>query len=273
METIESSASSTQDSRKRVSSPDVLPVQTFEFGAEPVPSPSPRLHSLYARTRNGLARKFPRLDRLVQYFNGPRPRRDLEGKGASTVFDVHANEQTSDPIPLFTLTLYTGHRARTVALEPALTRITRPLTAPWLFVLLTAAYIIGFAFFSRAQSFLVPADSFVGCTSTYWLANDQCGFDGSSCLPTSYDTFDFRCPSGCTSTILLNPRTVGNEQMVYEPLLVGGGDINKTYRGDSFICSAAVQAYVPTDLYLTRIQLFSIVVLSPIPKEDVQLCS
>lgn len=54
---------------------------------------------------------------------------------------------------------------------------------------------------------------------------------------------DFRCPAQCLDAILQNPRTVGNIQAVYVPLIVGGGDLNKTYRGDSFICPAAIQAY------------------------------
>jgi hypothetical protein len=118
----------------------------------------------------------------------------------------------SDPTPLLTLTIYTGHGARTVSLEPTLLRLTRCFTAPWLFILLVIAYIIGLAFFSRAQSFLTPANAFADCTSTYWLANNQCGLDGTDCLPTTYSTYDFRCPSQCTTTILANPRTVGDEQ-------------------------------------------------------------
>lgn len=119
----------------------------------------------------------------------------------------------------------------------------RPLTSPWLFAVLAAAYIIGFAFFSRAQSFLTPADSFIGCTSAYWLAQDQCGLDGQGCAPfVTDDPFDFRCPAQCDNVILQNPRTVGDEQIGFVPLVVGGGDANQTYRGDSFICAAAIQA-------------------------------
>ena len=126
--------------------------------------------------------------------------------------------------------------------ESSLIRLTRPLTNPWLFLVLVAAYIIGFAFFSRAQSFLIPASSSIGCTAVYWAANNGCGLDGELCGPFTNSTFDFRCPAQCNSVILQNPRTVGNEQVVFEPLIVGGGDANRTYRGDSFICAAATQA-------------------------------
>ena len=148
---------------------------------------------------------------------------------------------TIEPTPFLNLTLYTGRRARTLSLEPFLIRITRPFTNPWLFVVLAAAYIIGFAFFARAQSFLTPSDSFIGCTATYWAANNGCGLNGESCEPFTNSTFDFRCPAACASVVLENYRTVGDIQVIYEPLIVGGGDDNHTYRGDTFICAAAIQ--------------------------------
>lgn len=127
-------------------------------------------------------------------------------------------------------------------IESRILALTRPFTRPWLLLVLVAAYIISYAFFTRAQSFLTPADSFVGCTSTFWLANNGCGADGQLCAPFSNSSFDFRCPAQCDSVILQNPRTVGDEQVAFVPLIVGGGDSNHTYRGDSFICAAAVQA-------------------------------
>jgi hypothetical protein len=120
--------------------------------------------------------------------------------------------------------------------------VTRPFTSPWLLLLLGAAYIISFAFLSRAQSFLTPASSWVDCTSVYWSPNNGCGLDGQACAPFENSTFDFRCPAQCNSVVLQNPRTVGNEQVDFVPLIVGGGDGNKTYRGDSFVCAAATQA-------------------------------
>ncbi|WFD33256.1 hypothetical protein MCUN1_000069 [Malassezia cuniculi] len=53
----------------------------------------------------------------------------------------------------------------------------------------------------------------------------------------------------CMNTVLLNPRTVGNVQYNYRPLVVGGPISNETsvYRGDSFICAAAQHAGVTTD--------------------------
>lgn len=111
-------------------------------------------------------------------------------------------------------------------------------------LILAAAYIIALAFLARVSSFLTPAASFLDCNSAYWAANDACGLDGTACGPFDDSTFDFRCPAQCSLVVLANPRTVGDEQMVNVPLIVGGGDENRTYRGDSFICAAAAQASV-----------------------------
>lgn len=146
------------------------------------------------------------------------------------------------PTPFLDSTFNFKGRRYTLAIEHTLIRITRPFTSPWLLLLLGAAYIIGFAFFSRAQSFLTPASSFIGCTSTYWEEDNGCGLDGAGCGPFTDSAFDFRCPAQCDRVILENPRTIGNRVIDYVPLLVGGGDGNKTYRGDSFICAAAAQS-------------------------------
>ncbi|OBZ78556.1 hypothetical protein A0H81_00973 [Grifola frondosa] len=61
-------------------------------------------------------------------------------------------------------------------------------------------------------------------------------------MPFDNSSFDFRCPAQCSSVVLQNPRTVGDEQVDFVPLIVGGGDVNSTYRGDSFVCAAALQA-------------------------------
>ena len=142
-----------------------------------------------------------------------------------------------------TLSFYTGRRARTLALEPTLIRLTRPFTNIATLLLFGLVYIIALVFLTRSQFYLTPEDSFITCTSTYWLANDGCGLDGQACIPTDgVNRFDFRCLAQCKDVILLNNRTVGDRQAFRVPLIVGGGDTNKTYRADSFICAAAVHA-------------------------------
>ncbi|KXN83895.1 hypothetical protein AN958_00975 [Leucoagaricus sp. SymC.cos] len=214
-----------------------LAAPSSESGVVPVLEQEQRPRSSFQRRfftncSSRLAVHHPRthlwIKRVVLYVRGPRPKEDLP------------------PIkPL----LDRKHRVRNhyicLSFESNLLKLTRPFTVPWLFALLAAAYIIGFAFFARAQSFLTPAESFIGCTSTYWLPQDQCGLDGQQCEPFQEDDpFTFRCPAQCDNVILQNPRAVGDEQIAFVPLLVGGGDANHTYRADSFICAAAIQAGV-----------------------------
>lgn len=75
-----------------------------------------------------------------------------------------------------------------------------------------------------------------GCRSTLWQKNGQCGLDGELCQPFDGD-FGIRCPSNCLSTKLLNPHTVGTQQINYKPLVIGGGPV---YRGDSHVCVAGL---------------------------------
>lgn len=80
----------------------------------------------------------------------------------------------------------------------------------------------------------------------YRSSNNGCGLNGTLCLPFADSSFAFRCPSSCLSEEVLNVRAVGAQDVIYEPLVVGGptpgGASEFTYRGDSFICSAAIHA-------------------------------
>ncbi|EPQ30269.1 uncharacterized protein PFL1_02385 [Pseudozyma flocculosa PF-1] len=119
------------------------------------------------------------------------------------------------------------------------------------------AWILGFSFLTEGLWFngsitgpdgIARDPTFFSCTTTYWLRNGGCGLDGQDCSPFSTPADSagvaFRCPSGCSGVTLLNPRTVGDEQVNYVPLVVGGGDEAKTYRSDSFVCAAAIHAGV-----------------------------
>lgn len=58
----------------------------------------------------------------------------------------------------------------------------------------------------------------------------------------------FRCPANCKRIQLLNPHAVGDQEVSYRPLVVGGPTDeeetleNTYYRADSFICGAAIHA-------------------------------
>jgi len=195
--------------------------------------------------------------RIYRFFRGPSPRMPLPRMLLPV---CHVPTLLSDRCftalsPWLDRTYKIRGRALTVRLESTLIKYTRLLQHPSTFWIFIIAYIISFAFLARANYFLTPADSFIGCTSTYWLALDGCGLDGVNCQPFSDFTFQFRCPAQCRSVTLANVRTVGVEEPVYVPLVVGGGDQNKTYRSDSFICAAAVHAYV--SLYALAVRLLT----------------
>ena len=228
--------------------PKFTPEQSLEFealGPRPRSSFSPPRYVRYGRA---FGLDHPRVRKFWHYLRGPRPQVDLPGTIVCLLSRVSkltcswSSSLYEDPMPILNRSYTFKCWSFRLVIETALLRATRPFTSPWLFTILAIGYIISFAFFSRAQSFLTPADSFIDCTATYWTANNGCGLDGELCAPFDNSTFDFRCPAQCSSVILQNPRTVGGEQVDFVPLIVGGGDTNHTYRGDSFICAAAVQA-------------------------------
>ncbi|KAI2466544.1 hypothetical protein F4781DRAFT_351416 [Annulohypoxylon bovei var. microspora] len=100
---------------------------------------------------------------------------------------------------------------------------------------------------SEVATYGMPTD--IGCGVAYWSRNNGCGIDGVNCRPFNSSAFAFRCPSNCASYRVLNPRAVGAQEVVYAPLVVGGppdlaNEENPVYRGDSFICGAAVHSGV-----------------------------
>lgn len=88
----------------------------------------------------------------------------------------------------------------------------------------------------------------IGCGNTYWASGNGCGLNGIDCRPFEDAGFAFRCPANCASYQVLNFRAVGDQEIIYRPLVVGGppasGDGPAVYRGDSFICGSAVHAGV-----------------------------
>lgn len=80
-----------------------------------------------------------------------------------------------------------------------------------------------------------------------------CGIDGSACRPFHNVTFPFRCPADCQDTKIHSPETIGDIEYNYRSLVVGGGlnaienDASPIYRGDSFICGAAIHAGISSN--------------------------
>lgn len=88
----------------------------------------------------------------------------------------------------------------------------------------------------------------IGCGSTYWTSGNGCGVDGVDCRPFTDGGYPFRCPANCASYQVLNPRAVGDQEIIYQPLVIGGpseeGNATAVYRGDSYICGSAIHAGV-----------------------------
>ncbi|RYC58984.1 hypothetical protein CHU98_g7221 [Xylaria longipes] len=124
----------------------------------------------------------------------------------------------------------------------------------WLLFAYFAAWILAFAIVfwrgevaSEIEGWGEPSD--ISCGVTYWSKNNGCGIDGVDCRPFTNSSFAFRCPASCASYRVLNPRAVGTQEIVYAPLIVGGppdptNELNPVYRGDSFICGAAIHSGV-----------------------------
>ncbi|OJJ48344.1 hypothetical protein ASPZODRAFT_150592 [Penicilliopsis zonata CBS 506.65] len=87
----------------------------------------------------------------------------------------------------------------------------------------------------------------LSCYSNVWNNATDCGLDGYACRPFDGEAFAFRCPAGCSAAILLEPYTVGNEEVNYRHRVIGGGPSSHYYRGDSAICPAALHAGLVSD--------------------------
>ena len=90
----------------------------------------------------------------------------------------------------------------------------------------------------------------IWCGATFWNMDNECGLNGNRCRPFDNATLAFRCPANCKSLQVLEFHAVGEQQIRYEPYVIGGptaSEENSTipetaYRGDSFICQAAIHA-------------------------------
>ena len=86
----------------------------------------------------------------------------------------------------------------------------------------------------------------LSCVSTFWPDSQSCGVGGERCRPFHEERFAFRCPANCEWAKVWNPRTVGKTEINYQSLVIGGptgsASSDAVYRGDSFICGAALHA-------------------------------
>lgn len=123
----------------------------------------------------------------------------------------------------------------------------------WLLIFFYVCWVFCFSLILHKSSFASDIKGYgspvrLGCTASFWGAANDCGINGDQCRPFANSSFAFRCPAGCIKVQALNPHAVGDHEVVYKPLVVGGptdktDSISSTvYRGDSFICGAAIHA-------------------------------
>ncbi|EJT77576.1 LCCL domain-containing protein [Gaeumannomyces tritici R3-111a-1] len=95
---------------------------------------------------------------------------------------------------------------------------------------------------TNVQGYGAPAT--IGCGTSWWPSDGSCGIDGVYCRPFNNTGFAFRCPANCASYRVLNPRAVGDQEVIYQSMVIGGprDDGQVLYRGDSYICGAALHA-------------------------------
>ncbi|KAJ4293595.1 hypothetical protein N0V90_008878 [Kalmusia sp. IMI 367209] len=88
----------------------------------------------------------------------------------------------------------------------------------------------------------------IRCTDRLWRSGSGCGLNGDLCRPFANQTMAFRCPANCKRIQVLNPHAVGDQEINYRPLVIGGPTDeeetleNTYYRSDSFVCGAAIHA-------------------------------
>lgn len=132
----------------------------------------------------------------------------------------------------------------------------------WVLFFYFAIWLVTFVLLKRDGTLATEVEGWgtpevITCGTTYWSAGNMCGVDGNNCRPFNGSGFPFRCNAKCEAYHLLNPRAVGDQEINYRPLVVGGPskdtgidselDQSAVYRGDSFLCAAAIHAGVITN--------------------------
>ncbi|EOD46866.1 LCCL domain-containing protein [Neofusicoccum parvum] len=125
----------------------------------------------------------------------------------------------------------------------------------WLLVAFYALWLLCFSLVLRKSAFSTEIGDYgspvrLTCLSRFWRNDNGCGLNGDDCRPFGNHTFAFRCPANCKRVEVFNPHAVGDQEVNYRPLVIGGptegdgGDnvASTIYRGDSFICGSAIHA-------------------------------
>ncbi|KAL9093649.1 MAG: hypothetical protein Q9159_000178 [Coniocarpon cinnabarinum] len=165
---------------------------------------------------------------IVNWAKGPKPPR---------IWKIRPIFPKLQAAPLTLLDRYAPKRRHRLALLAALY---------FCFLLVFITVLHHSAFSEEVPGYGSPQT--LACTDSFWDKNNGCGLDGNDCRPFENSTFAFRCQANCLHTQILNPYAIGDQVVAYKPLVIGGPSDPSTsvescvYRGDSFICSAAIHA-------------------------------
>lgn len=129
----------------------------------------------------------------------------------------------------------------------------KPIYKFWLLIAFYIAWLLVFSLVLWKSAFAADVPGYgapvsIGCGARFWSKGNGCGLNGDQCRPFENTTFTFRCPASCSSRAVLEPYAVGDQEIIYRALIVGGPpegswDLDEAhYRGDSFICGAAIHA-------------------------------
>ena len=127
----------------------------------------------------------------------------------------------------------------------------------WLAMFWLAMWVVTFALVMREGLLASEVDGWgtpvkIGCGAKYWSSDNGCGLDGSDCRPFTASGFAFKCPASCSRYMVLNPHAVGDQEVLYKPIIVGGPPASSNgsdavYRGDSYLCASAIHAGLVSD--------------------------
>ncbi|KAI8608481.1 hypothetical protein BC830DRAFT_1155068 [Chytriomyces sp. MP71] len=131
-----------------------------------------------------------------------------------------------------------------LAWQTRLSLVTRVKHNGWLIGTVYVALAVTVIVFAKVSTYSTSVKGFeavapISCSAQF-LGESKCGMNGVNCSPFVASEA-LRCPAGCLSQTAWSPVHLGPSVLQYKPFVVGS---NNSYRGDSWICMAAIHAGV-----------------------------
>ncbi|ROV87892.1 hypothetical protein VMCG_10288 [Cytospora schulzeri] len=209
------------------------------------PIEGPRLHELQGGDTTSLPRflEDENLNKYLRWIPYPIRRfgrtaaRWAKGPQTPVAFHIEPIFPAVQHLPILLLDKYLPKRRQRILL----------------FITYILIWILTFSLVKRHESGITELKPWgkpeeIGCGAYFWGKGNSCDLNGNKCRPFKDTEFAFRCPASCESYQLSEPRAVGDQEINYRQLVIGG-PVNDTddygaYRGDSHICVSAIHAGV-----------------------------